>query len=63
MSCAKTAEPKEMPFGIIVSGPRQRMYQLRCTLATLANTSEPPVCGGDAVLSNNFDHFFLSAVP
>ena len=28
----------------------------------LANTIEPSVCGGNAILSNSFDHLFVNAV-
>ena len=42
MNCAKTAEPLEMPFGLWTRmGARWR---------NLANTIEPPVCGGDTAL-------------
>jgi len=35
------------------------MYSVGCTLAPLANTTEPSMCGGNvAVLSNYFDDLF-----
>jgi len=49
VSCAKMAEPIEMPFGLWI-----RLSQRK---HVLANTTELSMCGGDAaLLSNYFDH-------
>ena len=51
MSCAKTAEPIEMPFGIVWdvdSGGLKKARGVYTHWRHLANTIEPSVCGGDA---------------
>jgi len=50
MSCAKMAEPIEMPFGIWTRvGPRKHVLggTIGCTLGQ-PNTIAPSMCGGDA---------------
>jgi len=58
VSCAKTAEPIEMPFGLWSQmGP---CVTWGAYWRNLANTTEPSVCYGDvAFLSNYFDHLLL----
>jgi len=55
--CAKTAEPIEMPFEmLIMMGPRKHVPHW----CHLANTIEPSMCGSSvAFLSNYFDHLLL----
>ena len=49
MSCAKTAEPTEMPFGIWTRvGPRKHVLGRGAHWGHLVNTTEPSMCGGDA---------------
>jgi len=60
MSCTKTAEPIDLPFGLLTWVGRRkhkfnRIHQaapmpMRAHWLRLANTTEPPACGGDAVL-------------
>jgi len=51
VSCAKTAEPIEMPFGQWTRvGPRKHILYWGAHWRNPANTIEPSVCGGDAVL-------------
>ena len=48
MSCAKTVEPIEMPFGFWTRlGPRKHEIGGVHTSATIANITEPSMCGGD----------------
>ena len=50
VSCAQTAEPIEMPFGLWTRvGRRKRLLQ-RSHWCHLANTIELSVCCGDAAL-------------
>jgi len=49
VSCAKTAEPIEMLFGIWTRlGPRKHVLGEGAHWRNLTNTTEPSVCGGDA---------------
>jgi len=62
VSCAKTAEPIDLPFGLWtrVGQKKQKFNRIRQVAAMcrhakthwchLANTTEPSVCGGDVVL-------------
>ena len=53
MSCARTAEPIDLPFGLWTrwAGGSTRSIELgKAQWRHLANTIEPSVCGGDAVL-------------
>ena len=62
MNCAKTAEPIDLAFGLwTLVGPKKHKFNLIRQVALmcppilahwrhLANTIEPSVCGGDAVL-------------
>jgi len=64
MSCAKTAEPIDLPLGLYwvvdTGGPKEVQVQshlpggtnmpTRAHLRHLANMIEPSICGGDAVL-------------
>ena len=59
MSCAKTAEPIEMPFGLWTRvGPcTEACDRPSAHRRNLAKTIEPSMCGSDAAfLSNYFDH-------
>jgi len=48
VSCARTAEPIEMPFGIWTRvGPRKHVLGGCAHLRNLANTTEPSMCGSD----------------
>jgi len=60
VSCAKTAEAIEMPFGIWTGmGPRKQVLDRGAHWRHLANTNEPSIRGGYAAcLSNYFDHLF-----
>ena len=57
MSCAQTAEPIEMPFGIWTPvGPRKHVLD-GVHIGATWRMIEPSMCGGDAAfLSNYFDH-------
>jgi len=61
VSCAKTAKPKETPFGMWIRvGPRKHVLDGSEHWRHLANTTEPSLCGGYATfLSNYFDHLLL----
>ena len=61
MSCAKTAELIEMPFGVWTQvGPRKHVLDGDAYWRNLANTTGPSTCGSDAAcLSNHFDHLLL----
>ena len=63
MSCAKTAEPIEMPFGIWTRvNPRKHVLDGSAIWCDLANTIEASMCGGDAaLLSDYFDHLIISS--
>jgi len=51
VSCVKTTEPIEMPFGLWTRvGRRKHVLHVRAHWRRLANTTEPSVCGGDAAL-------------
>jgi len=51
VSCAKTAKPIEMPFGIWTQvGPRKHVLDGDADWRHLANATEPSVCCGDAAL-------------
>ena len=58
MSCAKTAEPIEMPFGLWTRmGQRKNVLHGSAHWRHLVHTIELFVCGGDAaLLSSYFDH-------
>jgi len=57
VSCAKTAEPIELS---LVLWPKEACATWDAHWRHLANTTEPSICGGDAVfLSNYFDHVLL----
>jgi len=69
VSCAKTAEPIDLPFELWsrVDGKGRKFNCIRQMVPmcpngrahwSLANMTEPSGCGGDAALSNYFDHFF-----
>jgi len=60
VSCANTAEPIDMPFGLRwVHGS---MYWIGdAHWRHLADTTELFVCGGDAAMSSHFDH--LLTIP
>ena len=50
VNCGKTAEPIEMPFEIWTRlGARKYVLNGSAHRSHLANTIEPPMCGGDAV--------------
>jgi len=61
VSCAKTAEVIEMPFGIWTwIGPRKHVLAGGTHWRHFANAIELFMCCGDAAfLSNYFDHFFV----
>jgi len=61
VSCAKTAEPIEMPFWVVDSGgPRKHVLVWDAHWRHLAKTTEPSMCCGDsAFLLNYFDHLLL----
>jgi len=61
VSCAKTAEPIEMSFGIWTRMcPRKHVLGCGVHWHHLANTTEPSMCGGDvAFLSSYFDHLLV----
>jgi len=61
VSCTKTAEPIEVPFGVWTRvGPRKRVLNGDAHWSHLANTIEASMYGGDAAfLSNYFDRLFL----
>jgi len=47
VSCAKVAEPIEMPFGCLDSdAPKEACVTWGAHLCHLANTIEPSMCGG-----------------
>jgi len=49
VSCAKTAEPIEMPFGLWTRvGPREHVLHAGAHWRNLANTIEPCMFGGPA---------------
>ena len=49
MSCTKTAEPIEVPFGVWTRvGPRKRVLNGDAHWSHLANTIEASMYGGDA---------------
>jgi len=64
MSCAKMAQPIEMPFGIRTRvGPRKHVLDGSAHWRHLTNMTEPSMCGSDAVfLSNYFNHLLLGRV-
>jgi len=67
VSCAKTAEPIEIPFEVLVwtdvIAPRKHVLDGGTRWCHMANTIEPCMCGGDAaLLSNYFDHLFFLSV-
>jgi len=61
VSCAKTAESIEMPFGMWTRvGSRKHLLDWGAHWRHLANMIEPSVCGDDAAfLLNYFDHLLL----
>jgi len=61
VSCADTAEPIEMPFGIWTRvGPRKHVLHGGAHWRQPANAIEPPMCDGDAAfLSNYVDHLLV----
>jgi len=59
VSYAKTDKPIQMPFKVWTQGS---MYRWGAHWRNLANTIEPPMCGGDAAfLSNYFDHLLSNS--
>ena len=59
MSCAKTAEPIEMPFGIWTRvGPTKHVL-MGAHWRNLANTIEPSMHSGDAV---SYTHLTLPTI-
>jgi len=51
VSCAKTAEPIDMPFAVWTHvGPRKYVLDGGAHWYNLTNTTEPSMCGGDAAL-------------
>jgi len=50
VSCAKTAEPIEMLFGLWSQVEACMRWSAHWRHGHLANTTEPIVCGGDAAL-------------
>ena len=51
VSCSKTAEQIEMPFGMWTwVGPRKHALDRAAHWRNLANTIEPSICAGDAAL-------------
>jgi len=51
VSCAKTAEPIEMKFGILRQvDPENHVLDEGAHWRHLTNTTEPSMCGGDATL-------------
>ena len=61
VSCARTAEPIEMPFGFWNRvGPRKHLLGGGAHWRHLANTIEPNMCGGRCgLLSNCINHLSL----
>jgi len=59
VSCAKMAEPIEIPFGLWTwVGPRKHMLH-GVHIGAIWRIREPSICGGDAAfLSNYLDHLF-----
>ena len=55
------AEPMGMPFWVVnLSGPKVACIRRGAHWRHLANTTEPSVCGGDAVILSNYsDHSLL----
>jgi len=61
VSAAKTAEPIEMSFGLWTRGwAKDACIRSGALWREKANTTEPSMCGGDAALSNYFDHLLQS---
>jgi len=60
VSCAKTAEPIEMPFELWTRvDPIKHVLDEGTHWRHLANTIEPSMCSSDETfLSNYFDHLF-----
>jgi len=63
VSCSKTAEPIEMPFGMWTpGGPRKHALDGGAHWRHLANMIEPSLSGGDAAFFCQmimiFDHLF-----
>ena len=58
VSPTETSEPIKMPFGMWTRvGPRKHVLDGCADWHHMANTTEPPACGGDAAfLLNYFDH-------
>jgi len=58
VSCAKTADPIEMPFAVWTRVcPREHVLDGGAHWRYLPNTIKPPMCGDDAaLLTNYFDH-------
>jgi len=54
VSCAKTAEPIEMPFGLWTRVDRRKRVLQRAHYCYLANTIELSVCCADAALVKLF---------
>ena len=63
MSPPKTAEPIEMPFGLWTRVGRRKYVLHGAHWRHLANTIEPSLCGGDAVLCRLiFNHFLFFVI-
>jgi len=60
VSCTKTAEPIEMPFGTWTRvGPGKNVLDGDAHWHHTANTAEPFTCRGDAAFSSNYsEHLF-----
>jgi len=58
-SPAKTTEPIEMPFGLWTRVGPSKHIRRGAHWHHLANNIEPSICGGNAALSNYFDHFLF----
>jgi len=60
ISCVKTGEPIEMPFGRRTWVDSRNHFRWDAHWYNLMNTIEPGMRGGVAALSNYFDHLFLN---
>jgi len=60
MSCAKTAEPIEMPLLTKTRMDPRKRITWGARWCNLLNTIKPSMCGGRGLSSNYFDHLLLS---
>ena len=62
VTCAKTAEPTEMTFGMRTQvGPSKHVLDRSAHSCHLVNTTGLSMCGGNVAISSNyFDHLLLS---